>query len=498
MGGRKLTAVLAAVVLLLSGCQAGATAPEGIVVAHTAAPVNLDFTATSGAAIPQALMENVYESLVRIDDDGEIQPALAASWELSEDRRTYTFRLRPGVTFSNGEPLTAESVKFSYDRIAESWTNALGAQMAAVESTEAVDDLTVRITLATPSNRWLFTLASFVGAVFTPGGVDDLANTAVGTGPYTIDDYDRGRSLTFQARDDYWGANEPALAPRSERVTFRYYRDAVAATNALRFGDVDVIANLQAPEVAGEFERDSRFQVIEGTTTGEVLLSMNNAEGVFADRRAREAVMYGIDEAAVLETAWAGYGTLIGAMVPPTDPYFEDLSGQYPFDPERARELVGEAGIEGETLAFTVPNLPYALAIADIVVAQLADIGLDARIETQEFPAVWLDRTFTQRQFDLSVINHVEPRDILTVFSADYYVGYDDSRIAPIAAEADAGTEEEYVAGMQEVARIIADDAAADPLFLFPNLVVAAADIEGIRTNAPTDSYPIAPLARRG
>ncbi|GAA2087315.1 MULTISPECIES: ABC transporter substrate-binding protein [Brevibacterium] len=494
-----LTATLAAVGLLAAGCSAGSgstgtAAGEGrtdIVVAHTAEPTNLDFTTTSGAAIPQALMENVYESLVRIDQNGEVQPALADSWELSDDRLTYTFALDPDATFSNGDPVTAEDVKFSYERVvSDEWTNALGAKMDIIDSIETPDEHTVAITLERPSNSWLFELASLVGAVFSPDGVDDLANTAVGSGPYEVESFTRGQELVFAKRDDYAGSNPGDL----ETVTFRYFADAVAAANALKSGQVDVIGNLQAPELTEEFEADDATQVIEGTTNGEVVLSMNNAEGLFSDQRVREAVLHGIDEQAVLDTAWGGKGTLIGGMVPPTDPYYEDLTDVWPTDVEKARELIDEAGAEGESFTFTVPSLPYAQASAEIVAAQLKEIGLNAQIETQEFPAVWIEQTMTEKSYDMSVVNHAEARDILTVFGEGYYTGYDSSRIEDTALAADEGTEEEYTEGMKDVARTITEDAAAGFLFLFPNLIVADAGVTGLPENMVSDAFAIAQL----
>lgn len=491
----------AALTLTITGCSAGAGSSAGgdggeartdIVVAHSAEPVNLDFTTTDGAAIPQALMENVYESLIRIDQNGELQPALATDWTVSDDRLTYTFTLDPEATFSNGDPVTAEDVKFSYERVqSDDWTNALSAKMDVIESIEAPDEGTVEITLDHPSNTWLFNLASLVGAVFHPDEVGDLANTAVGSGPYEVEEFTRGQQIVFTKRDDYAGATPGTL----DTVTFRYFDDAVAASNALKSGQVDVIGNLQTPELTPEFEADDTKQVEVGTTNGEVVLSMNNADGIFADQTAREAVLYGIDEQAVLDTAWGGYGTLIGGMVPPTDPYYEDLTDVWPHDVDKAKELVQEAGIEGEEFRFTVPNRPYAQASAEIVAAQLEAIGLKPTIETQEFPAVWLEETMTAHDYDMSVINHVEARDLLTVFGEDYYTGYDASRIEDIAADADVGTEEEYTEGMKEVARTITEDAGAGFLFLFPNLIVADAAVTGLPVNAVSDSFQIYDLA---
>ncbi|RAD65128.1 ABC transporter substrate-binding protein, partial [Burkholderia multivorans] len=161
-------AAAAALTLVLSACSAGASDPgsdeqrDSMAIAFTAEPVNLDFTSTSGVAIPEALMENVYESLVRLDESGEIQPALAEDWTVSEDRKTYTFTLREGVKFSNGADLTSEDVKFSYERAKNEWTNALGAKMDVVDSIATPDDSTVEITLATPSNQWLFNLPTLI------------------------------------------------------------------------------------------------------------------------------------------------------------------------------------------------------------------------------------------------------------------------------------------------------------------------------------------------
>lgn len=491
-------AVTTAVSLLAAGCSAGADKSssgggdkQDLTVAQTAEPVNLDFTTTSGAAIPQALMENVYQSLVRIDGDGKIQPSLAKKWDVSADRKTYTFELADGATFSNGDPVTAKDVKFSYERVnSNAWKNPLKAKMADIDSIKADGDKKVEIALKKPSNLWLFNLASIVGAVFDEKAVDDLANKAVGSGPFTVEKFTRGQQIDFAARDDYWGEK-----PKLKKVVFKYFKDSVAGANALKSGDVDVLGNLQAPELLSDFEGDKdKYEVVEGTSNGEVVLSMNNAEGIFKDKKAREAVMYGVDRKAVLDTAWGGHGTLIGSMVPPTDPYYEDLNGRWPHDPEKAKKLVEEAGLKGKSFTFTVPNLPYATAVSNIVVSQLKDIGLNAKVETQEFPAVWLDKTFKNHDYDMSVINHVEARDILTVFGKDYYTGYDYNRIAKLAQQADEGTPEQYNEDMKKVARTITDDAAADFLFLFPNLVVAKKGVTGIQQNQVSDSFPIADL----
>ncbi|HJF76786.1 MAG TPA: ABC transporter substrate-binding protein, partial [Brevibacterium linens] len=232
-------AAAAATSLLITGCSAGASDSGGdaqkkdsMTIAFTAEPVNLDFTSTSGIAIPEALMENVYESLVRVDGEGEIQPGLAEDWAVSDDRKTYTFHLQKGVKFSNGADLTSEDVKFSYERVQNDWKNALKSKMDVVESIETPDDLTVEIALKKPSNTWLFNLTSLVGAVFDTEGTDNLAKEAIGTGPFSIEKFTPGQSIDFAARDDYWGET-----PAVKNVQFKYFKDAVSASNALKSGE---------------------------------------------------------------------------------------------------------------------------------------------------------------------------------------------------------------------------------------------------------------------
>ncbi len=255
---KTAAAVLAAASMSLTACSAGASAGSpnkavnttSLTVALTGEPSNLDFTKTAGAAIPQALMANVYEGLVKIDQEGKIQPSLAESWTQSDDRKSYTFTLRKDAKFSNGEAFTAADVKFSLERVKSSWVSSLKKKMDVVETVTVVNDTEVTVVLSRPSNAWLFDLGTPVGAMFDPSGVADLANTAVGTGPFMIESWERGEAIKMSARDGYWGT-----APKVKTVTLRYFADATATTNALRSGDVDVVYNMQAPELLPTFDR---------------------------------------------------------------------------------------------------------------------------------------------------------------------------------------------------------------------------------------------------
>jgi peptide/nickel transport system substrate-binding protein len=458
-------------------------------VGFVAEPANLDFTATEGAAIPQALLVNVYEGLVELGQNGDIQPLLAEKWDVSPDHKTYTFTLRKGVTFTNGAPFTADDVIFSLDRVKNDWKLKIKTQMDVVDKVEKKDDTTAVVTLKHPSNGWLYSMATRLGAMFSRTGVADLANKPVGTGPYQLASWKRGDSIQLSANDKYWGTK-----PKLSDITLKYFKDATAMNNALLTGGIDVISSVQAPESLAQFADTSRFQTVEGTTNGEVTLSMNNARAPFSDKKVRQAVRYAIDHKALLDTAWAGRGQLIGSMVPPTDPWYEDRTGDYPYDPAKAKELLGGKNL---TVKMRIPNLPYAVAAAQVVKSQLAAVGITADIEPLEFPARWLDVVFTKGDYDMSIINHVEPHDMGIFADKSYDFHYDNPEFGKLLAAADQGGEQEQVGDLKHAAKMLSDDAAADWLFLFPNLIVAKKGITGLPKNAIAESFDFTALAKQ-
>jgi peptide/nickel transport system substrate-binding protein len=327
--------------------------------------------------------------------------------------------------------------------------------------------------------------------MFTPNGVEDLANEPIGTGPYEVARFTRGDSLLLEARGDYWGET-----PEMKSVTFRYFKDSTAMSNAKLTGDVDVIGTVLAPESLSQFEGDDRFRVIEGPSNAEVVLSFNNAAGPLTDIRVRQAIKYALDRQAIVDTVMDGYGTQIGSMVPPEDPWYEDLTGLYPYDPEKAKSLLREAGQENLTLRLRLPSQTYAVSAGQVVKSQLAQVGITAEIDVLEFPARWLDEVLTNHDYDMSIIQHVEPRDISHFANPDYYFGYDSERVRSLMASADSGPPSEQVPGMKAAARQIAEDAAADWLFLFPFLAVADADLSGVPQDAVKESFDVTGITR--
>lgn len=486
--------------LLLTACSAGSLAAGGSIgdpettlsIGLTAEPANLDFTKTEGAAIPQALVYNVYENLVKLDQSGRIEPGLATSWSRSKDRKTYTFHLVKDARFSNGARFTAADAKFSIERVASGWTVAQKSQMGVVDTVRAVAPDELKVTLKTPSNDWLYRMTTRVGAMFSRTGVQKLATEPVGTGPYVVKRWNRGDSITLARRADYWGR-----APHFKTVALKYFKDPTALNNALLTGTINVIGAMQSPDSLYRFENNPKYKVIEGSTNGEVLLSLNNGSGPLRNPQARQAVRHAIDHKALLDTCWAGRGKLIGSMVPPTDPWYQDLTDLYPYDRDKARKLLKESGEAGRTLRLRIPTLPYAVACGTVVKSQLEQAGFKVRLDQLEFPATWLTTVFKNADYDMSIISHAEPRDIQAVFgSKTYYTRYNSPEFRALLKKADEGTQEQQVTSMRAAARLLSKDAPADWLFLLPNLMVTDADITGLPKNSISESLDLTGLGR--
>lgn len=498
----RVAALLIAAATGLASCMAGSTAtsigrisgPDTVVVGTTSAPASLDFTTTGGAAIPQAMMSNVYEGLVTINSDGEVEPHLATSWEVSHDGTEYTFQLREGVRFSNGEEFNAETAKFSIDHVRTGWTNGLAAQMDVVSGTTVLDRHTLQVTLATPSNNWLWSMGTLIGAMMTPSGIDTLATDPVGTGPYTVEHWAVGESLTLEARPDYWGEQ-----PENSTAAIRYFSDATGTTNALQSGDVDLVWAMQAPELLDTLPDEYAVEV--GTTNGELMLSMNNQVAPFDDVRVRQAVMHAVDRQAIIDIVYQGHGTDTGGTpVPPTDPWYEK-SQRYPFDPERARQLLAEAGLaEGEAeITISVPSLPYAEVTAEVLYSQLRDVGFTVNLKSTEFPAVWLAEVMGDQNYQMSLIAHVEARDIPVLFgSPDYYLGFDSALVRDQLALAESGPPADQVGHMRSAVTEIMAQAGASTLLNVPNIVLTAPGVTGVEPNVVTDALPLAGISHDG
>ncbi len=470
----------------------GGASNAALRVGAVLAPVSLDLTRDSGAGIPQLLLYNVYETLVKIDDDGAFQPLLASKYDVSDDGLTYTFTLQDGVTFHSGKPMTSADVKFSFDRNLNdpAAPSIIKETFSKVASVAAPDPQTVVVTLKERSRNFLYNIAQTSGIVINEAAVPNLKTKEDGTGPFTVSNFQPPNSATLTRYDGYWG--DPAAVASAE---WRYITDANAMANAVQSGDIDIVTNL-APELfSSRFANSKDFQTVNGLTNGETMVSINNSKAPLDDVRVRQAISYAINKEDVLAAAESGYGKIIGTHASPSDPWFTDID-KYPFDPDKAKQLLADAGVSNLSLTLRLPPTPYAQATGPIVQSQLGDVGINVSIENVEFPR-WIEQVFTNADYDLTVISHVEARDVVRYGDPTYYWRYNSPKVQQLLAQADAApTDDESNDLYDQVLNQIADDAVNDWLFVLPNLQVISPKVKGYPENAYSLSYDLTGITK--
>ncbi len=474
---------LGAALLALSASAAVAQQTD-ITIGMQLEPPMLDPTGGAAAAIDEIVYANVFEGLTRFASDGSIIPGLASDWTISDDGTQYTFNLRPGVTFHDGAAMTAEDVVFSFDRArAEGSTNAQAVLFANIVSVEAVDDTTVLITLDGPDGAFLFDMAWGDAVIVDAASAETNATNPVGTGPFRFGEWRQGDSVTLVRNDDYWGE-----APALTEATFRFISDPTAALASMMAGDVDAFPVFPAPENLAQFEADPRFNVIVGSTEGETILAMNNGSEVLSNPLVREAISHAINRQDIIDGAMFGYGTPIGTHFAPHNPDYIDLTAQSDFNPDRARELLAEAGVEGLTLRMMLPPPSYARRGGEIIASQLRDVGIETEITNLEW-AQWLEQVFQGYDFDLTIVSHTEPADINIYARPEYYFQYDSAEFQDLMAELAVTTDPAERTRINQAAQqMIADDYVNVYLFQLAKTGVADANIEGLWANAPTQA----------
>ena len=472
----------AAAVVALASSTAAMAARTDLVLGMPLEPPHLDPTAGAAAAIDEVLYANVFEGLTRIGSRGEVLPALAESWTVSEDGKAYTFKLRIGVKFHDGTDFNADDVKFSLDRArADNSTNAQKGLFAAIDTVEVVDPATVKVTLKNPQGSFLYNMGWGDAVIVAPESAETNKEKPVGTGPFKFDNWAKGSSITIVKADSYWG--EPVTLDKAE---FRIVPDAAAAVPALLSGDVQAFPNIQLGDALPQIQSDPRFKVVIGSTEGETILSINNKKPPFDNLKVRQAISHAIDRKAIIDGASGGLGTPIGSHFSPANDAYVDLSGTYPYDPAKAKELLKEAGFEnGFKPTLKLPPVGYARDGGQIIASQLRDIGIEAEIIPVEW-ADWLKQVFTEKDYDLSIVSHTEPNDIDIYSRKDYYFNYDNPAFDKVIEELNLTSDDaKRTALYQQAQKILADDAVNGFLFELPKIGIWDAKVEGLWENSP-------------
>ncbi|SMH49764.1 ABC transporter substrate-binding protein [Mesorhizobium australicum] len=485
---KSWSSILAAAAIALASSTAAFAARTDIVVGLPLEPPHLDPTAGAAAAIDEVGYANIFEGLTRIGSKGEVLPDLAESWTISDDGKVYTFKLHTGVKFHDGTTFDAEDVKFSLDRArAENSTNAQKALFAQIDTVEVVDPATVKITLKQPQGAFLYNMGWGDAVIVAPESAETNKDKPIGTGPFKFVNWAKGSSITIEKNPDYWG--EPVYLDKAE---FRIIPDAAAAVPALLSGDVQAFANAQLGDALPQIESDPRFKVVIGSTEGETILAINNKKAPFDKLQVRQAISYALDRDEIIKGASSGLGTPIGSHFSPGNAAYVDLTGTYPHDVAKAKELLKEAGLEnGFKATIKLPPPAYARDGGQIIASELKQIGIELEIIPVEW-ADWLKQVFTDKDYDLSIVSHVEPNDIGIYARKDYYFQYDNPAFDKVMADLDVTSDEAKRNELYgQAQKILADDAVNGFLFQLPKVGVWDAKIEGMWENTPTPAFDL-------
>lgn len=393
---RKLIATaFAAVSLLVASPAFSKTPPNVLIVGQIAEPKSLDPHAVTAVNDFRILM-NVYDGLTRYKDGTlEVEPALAESWEISDDGLTYTFKLREGVEFHDGTPLNAEAVKFNFDRMLdedhpyhETGPFPLAFYFSAVDEVTAVDDLTVAFKLKEPFAPFLSNLAYPTGLIVSPEAVKksgkDFGRSPVGTGAFKFEEWQANSRVVITRNEDYWDGAAPL-----EAVIYRPITDTNTRIAEMLSGGLDVMVEVP-PDSLQQFRDDPNFNVHEQAGPHVWFLILNMKEGPFAKKEIRQAANYAINKKALVENILQGTAEIAAGPTPPAFAwaYNEDLQ-PYPHDPEKARQLLEEAGYDGEELSFYVTEggsgMLDPIAMGTAIQADLQAVGMNVKIETYEW-----------------------------------------------------------------------------------------------------------------
>lgn len=473
--------ILAAAVLAFATATSALAARTDLVIGIPLEPPHLDPTAGAAAAIREVTYANVFEGLTRIGPNSEVLPDLAESWTLSDDGKVYTFKLHSGVKFHDGADFSADDVKFSLDRArAENSLNAQKQLFAAIDKVEVVDPATVKITLTHPQGSFLYNMGWGDAVIVSPKSAGTNKEKPIGTGPFKFVSWAKGSLITLVKSEHYWGA--PVFL---DKVEFRVVPDAAAAVPALLSGDIQAFPFFD-PDSVAQVKDDPRFKVVVGATEGETILSINNKKPPFDKLQVRQAISYALDRKAIIDGASAGLGLPIGSHMSPTNKYYVDLTGRYPHDVAKAKQLLKEAGLDnGFKATLKLPPPSYARLGGEIIASQLRDVGIDLQIIPVEW-AQWLDQVFTKKDYDLTIVSHTEPNDIDIYSRKDYYFNYSNPTFNKVIADLELTTDEAKRKELYaEAQKILADDAVVGFLYELPKVGVWDAKLQGLWENAP-------------
>ena len=435
------------------------------------------------AAGTREVLFNIFEGLVKPNSDGEMIPAVAEKYTLSEDGTTYTFTLREGVKFHNGQTVIAEDVVYSINRCAavpEGQEKPLVAAFSAVKSVEALDEKTVAVTIAQRDLEFI----SYMTAAIIPADYENQDTAPVGTGPFKFVSRTPQQDFVMGRFEDYWGA--PAWL---DKVTYKICENADALVMNLNGGSIDLCAHLTSAQAS---QLNQNFQVLEGTMNLVQAIYLNNQAKPFDNQLVRQALCYAIDRQGIMDMVADGHGTAVGSSIYPafTKYFLPELVDKYPHSVEKAKELLAQAGYpDGFDMTISVPNnyQPH-MDTAEVVAEQLREAGINVTIQPVEW-STWLDTIYNGRQFQATVVGvdaaNMTARAMLERFTSDYgknFINYNNPAYDALFQQAiNAQDEAEQTDLYKQMETMLADTAANVYIQDLCDLVAMRQDLGGLK-----------------
>lgn len=433
----------------------------------------------------------IYDNLVEADEDGNYVESLAESYEISDDEKVYTFKLRQDVKFHDGTPMTADDVVYSINRtIEKGWAADM---TAAIDKVEKVDDYTVKLILKKPFGAMLGSLASPYFSIMSKSyaeenGEDAVERKPMGTGAYKFVEWVSGDHISLEANEEYFGG-----APSIKNITFKPITDKNTGLVALQAGETDVFLNVNTSDIE-TVKSDDNLAFYETDLAAVLSLNMNIEVAPLDDVKVRQAINYAINKDNIITGALEGNGTPANSAISPTcDGYSDKVTG-YDYDPEKAKALLKESGNENLNLTIKIKEDTKVQKVAQVIQADLKAVGINVEIEILEAGAYTTD-VYSEGDYEMTITSwcamFTDAYSLLySQFHKDCYGGTGNithvvsDELSEKLENAAMLTGDEKVAAYEDVAQYINDNAYVAPLVYEPTTITTNAGLKGVSADA--------------
>lgn len=414
----KLILLIVAVFLLLTACANQENTPDAantkteLTMGYQIEPEGLDPHRTA-AASTFTVTNNIYDTLVGVASDWEIVPRLAKEWDISENGMEITFKLRDDVKFHNGRQMTAKDVEFSFNRLKDA-ESPKARDYENITKIEVVDEYTIKFSTEKLDVDLLKGFAYPWTAVVPEESADNLKTNPVGTGAFTLKEWIPQQHIVLQRNDNYY--NDKA---KLETIKLVLIPDATSMLASFQVGDLDIIP-LTGDQVT-MVENNADYQVISEPMNAVQIMSINTDNEILSNDKVRQAMAMAINKQEVIDASMFGYGDKIGSHLPPTSPDYFDTNDVIEYNPDKAKELLKEAGYEnGFDMKMSLPkNYQLHVDAGQVIADQLSKIGINVDIELIEW-GTWLSDVYGAKKFETTVVGHTGRLDSFAFLSRYY------------------------------------------------------------------------------